>query len=82
MGISGTSSFLGVGISGTRSPFGGEYVQRGLGTHPPSQIWGLSGKRVVRILHECFPDIGSGIQAGGTHPSGMFSSLFLLFYRF
>ena len=67
MGISSPISFLGVGISGTRSLLGGEYVltppnmgHQGVGTHPSPRhrIQGDTvGKRAVRILLErCLVD--------------------------
>ena len=58
MGISGPMSFLGgcgVSISGPRS-LRGRGMSRGVGTHPPTRATTTRtvGKRVVRILLECF----------------------------
>ena len=56
MGMSGTRSFPGVDISGTRSLLRGGYVQR-VGTQPPPDMGpqkGYDRQAVVCMLLECF----------------------------
>ena len=73
---SGHMSFPGVGVSGTRFPSGGGYVQG---------VRGGYVQKLVLPLRQTWHTMGYGQQAGGKHPTEMLScskSCLLLTYSF